>query len=112
MLDNETNTIIKISCFVGLVIEIWKINKVVDVSINQDHPTILGILPRLQIKDKSSYEESSTKKFDKMAFKYLGAALFPCAVAYCIYSVIYNEHKGWYSFILNSCYGFLLTFGK
>ena len=26
-------------------------------------------------------------------------------------SVIYNEHKGWYSFVLGSCYGFLLTFG-
>merc|ERR1712038_2147378 len=30
VLDNETNTIIKVSCFVGLIIEIWKINKVVD----------------------------------------------------------------------------------
>ena len=26
-------------------------------------------------------------------------------------SVIYNEHKGWYSFVLGSSYGFLLTFG-
>ena len=25
--------------------------------------------------------------------------------------MIYNEHKGWYSFVLGSCYGFLLTFG-
>ncbi len=56
--------------------------------------------------------ESGTKEFDRMAFKYLGAVLFPLAVGYCIYSVIYNEHKGWYSFILSSCYGFLLTFGK
>jgi hypothetical protein len=24
---------------------------------------------------------------------------------------IYNEHKGWYSFVLSSTYGFLLTFG-
>jgi len=28
VLDNETNTIIKISCAVGLAIEVWKINKV------------------------------------------------------------------------------------
>jgi hypothetical protein len=65
-MDNETNTIIKVSCFVGLMIEIWKINKVVDVSINAENPTILGIFPRLQIKDKGSYEESGTKVFDKM----------------------------------------------
>ena len=46
-----------------------------------------------------------------MAFRYLGMLFFPLAVGYCIYSVIYNEHKSWYSFILTSCYGFLLTFG-
>lgn len=28
VLDNDTNTIIRISCFVGLGIEFWKINKV------------------------------------------------------------------------------------
>jgi len=111
VLDNETNTVIKISCFVGLIIEIWKINKVIDVRVNPENPSIFGFLPRLEFQDKGSYEESGTKEFDRMAFKYLGAALFPCAVCYCIYSVIYNEHKGWYSFILSSCYGFLLTFG-
>ena len=46
-----------------------------------------------------------------MAFKYLGALCFPLAIGYCIYSMIYNEHKGWYSFVLSSTYGFLLTFG-
>merc|ERR1712038_466905 len=110
VLDNETNTLIKVSCFVGLGIEIWKIHKVVDVSIDPEN-TFLGIFPKLTFKDKGSYEESGTKEFDRMAFKYLGVALFPLGIAYCIYSVIYNEHKSWYSFILSSCYGFLLTFG-
>ena len=66
VLDNETNTIIKVSCFVGLIIEIWKINKVVDFSINQENPTFLGIFPRLQFKDKGNYEESGTKEYDRM----------------------------------------------
>ena len=26
--------------------------------------------------------------------------------------MLYNEHKGWYSFVLSIMYGFLLTFGK
>ncbi len=39
-------------------------------------------------------------------------ALFPLGAGYCVYSAIYNEHKGWYSFILSSIYGFLLTFGE
>ena len=74
--------------------------------------TFLGIFPKLTFKDKGSYEESGTKEFDRMAFKYLGVALFPLGIGYSIYSMIYNEHKGWYSFGLNSIYGFLLTFGE
>jgi len=110
VLDNETNTVIKISCFVGLGIEVWKIGKVVDVSIDHDRQ-FMGIFPCVVFTDKGSYEASGTKEFDRMAFKYLGILLFPLGIGYIIYSVIYNEHKGWYSFILSSSYGFLLTFG-
>ena len=94
-----------------MCIEIWKIHKVVDVSIDPENQ-FLGIFPKFIFKDKGNYEESGTKEFDRMAFKYLGVALFPLGVGYCIYSVIYSEHKGWYSFVLSSIYGFLLTFGK
>ena len=59
VLDNETNTLIKISCFVGLCIEIWKINKVIDVSIDPEN-TFLGFFPKLIFKDKGSYENSGT----------------------------------------------------
>jgi len=110
VLDNETNTLIKISCFVGLGIELWKITKVSDVSIDPEQK-ILGIFPKIIISDKADYDASGTKEFDRMAFKYLGMVCFPLAICYCIYSVIYNEHTGWYSFVLGSTYGFLLTFG-
>merc|ERR1712004_532798 len=110
VLDNETNTLIKISCFVGLGIEVWKITKVSDVSIDPEQK-VLGIFPKIIISDKADYDESGTKEFDRMAFKYLGMVCFPLAICYCIYSVIYNEHTGWYSFVLGSTYGFLLTFG-
>ena len=47
----------------------------------------------------------------QMAFKYLGIVLFPLFIGYGIYSLLYLEHKGWYSFVLGMMYGFLLTFG-
>jgi len=108
--DNDTNTVIKISCFVGLCIELWKVTKVQDVSFDFENK-IMGFLPRVKLDDKKDYTDSGTKEYDRMAFKYLGMAFFPMAFCYCIYSVIYNEHKSWYSFVLGSCYGFLLTFG-
>lgn len=110
VLDNETNFMIRVSCFIGLGIEVWKIQKVVDFKLNKDD-RIFGILPRLTFTDKGSYVDSSTKQYDNLAFKYLGWLCFPLLIGFGVYSVIYNEHKGWYSFVLNMLYGFLLTFG-
>ncbi|XP_055546633.1 putative lipid scramblase CLPTM1 [Wyeomyia smithii] len=110
VLDNETNFMIKISCFVGLGIEVWKIQKVVNINVTREH-LVLGFLPRISFSDKGSYVESSTKQYDNLAFKYLSWLCFPLLLAYGVYSVIYQEHKGWYSFVLNMLYGYLLTFG-
>lgn len=109
VLDNETNVMVRISCFIGLIIEIWKINKVMDVKINREQ-RVFGI-PKITFTDKGSYVESSTKQYDMLAFQYLGWACFPLLIGYGIYSLLYQEHKGWYSFILNMMYGYLLTFG-
>jgi len=104
VLDNETNFVIKISCGVGLIIEIWKIQKVTDVSFSWSAPW------RLTFKDKESYK-GTTKEYDRLAYKYLSILCFPLFFAYCVYSLLYNEHKSLYSFILGCCYGYLLTFG-
>jgi len=108
--DNETNFMVKISLGIGLLIELWKITKVSDVSIDRENK-YFGLIPRLVIADKKTYSESDTKKYDKMAFKYLSWVFFPLGAVYCVYSLYYNEHKGWYSFVLSVAYGFLLTFG-
>lgn len=109
VLDHETNTLIRISCFIGLGIEVWKIHKVVDVKIDRENP-YLGFIP-IRFADKGSYVHSHTKEYDALAFKYLSWALYPLLIGYSIYSLIYEEHKGWYSWVLSMLYGFLLTFG-
>ncbi|XP_071506264.1 putative lipid scramblase CLPTM1 [Diadema antillarum] len=110
ILDNETNFVVKVSVFIGLLIDCWKITKVTTLKFDRES-MILGIIPKLTFADKESYTESSTKEYDKMAFKYLSWLLYPLLVCYAIYSLLYQEHKGWYSFVLNMLYGFLLTFG-
>jgi hypothetical protein len=72
---------------------------------------LLGVFPRPVFVHKSSYVETNTNEYDRLAFKYLSWALFPLVVGYSIYSLLYLEHKGWYSWFLNMLYGFLLTFG-
>lgn len=110
VLDNETNFMIKVSCFVGLAIELWKIKKVVNINFNTENK-YFGIIPHISFTDKGSYVESSTRQYDNLAFKYLGWICFPLIIGYTTYTLIYLEHKGWYSFVLNMLYGFLLTFG-
>lgn len=65
VLDNDTNTLIRISVGIGLLIEIWKIHKVSDVNINYERK-IFGIIPRISMQDKGSYVESDTKTYDKV----------------------------------------------
>lgn len=72
---------------------------------------ILGVIPRLKFSDKGSYVESDTKVYDQMAFRYLSWVLFPLLVGYAVYSIIYVEQRGWYSWVLNMLYGYLLMFG-
>ncbi|KAM5209896.1 putative lipid scramblase CLPTM1 isoform 1-T1 [Hipposideros larvatus] len=173
ILDNETNFVVQVSVFIGVLIDLWKITKVMDVRVRQgcqadmgaargwdggclvsqtlelapggfpmpaalpgprgfshqgifqvtpDHclppclqldreHKVAGLFPRPTFKDKSTYVESSTKVYDDMAFRYLSWILFPLLGCYAVYSLLYLEHKGWYSWVLSMLYGFLLTFG-
>ncbi|XP_037272495.1 putative lipid scramblase CLPTM1 [Rhipicephalus microplus] len=110
ILDNDTNTLVRLSVFVGLLIDIWKIHKVVNITVDRENK-LFGVFPRIRMADKCTYVESSTREYDMMAFKYLSWALFPLLAAYCVYSLMYLEHKSWYSWVLGVMYGFLLTFG-
>jgi hypothetical protein len=101
---------VKISVFVGLLIDLWKIPKAMNVKFNYED-RYMGIIPKVIVIHKSSYVETNTNDYDKLAFKYLSWILFPLVIGYAIYSVFYLEHKGWYSFILSTLYGFILTFG-
>lgn len=110
VLDNDANTLIRICCFIGLAIELWKISKVVNISIDREQK-VLGVFPKVIFTDKGSYVESSTRAYDQLAFRYLSWLLYPLLLGYAVYSLLYQEHKGWYSWLLNMIYGFLLTFG-
>lgn len=110
VLDNDANTLIRVCCFIGLAIELWKISKVVNISVDREQK-MLGVFPKVVFTDKGSYVESSTREYDRLAFRYLSWLLYPLLIGYAIYSLLYQEHKGWYSWLLNMIYGFLLTFG-
>jgi hypothetical protein len=106
LIDNDTSTMILISTFLGLIIEIWKINKTVIIKRINSWPFVC-----FQDRFKPSKLEEKSREYDRLAFSYLSYALFPMLGAYTIYSVLYQEHKGWYSFIVSTLVGFVYTFG-
>jgi hypothetical protein len=63
VLDNDTNMIIRISVGIGLLIELWKIKKVINIEVFWDQK-VLGFLPKVVFSDKGSYVESSTRQYD------------------------------------------------
>jgi hypothetical protein len=106
LLDNETSYMIIVSSGVGLLIEAWKINRAADVSL-----TWRGRVPWISIKDKVSYAEGLTAKYDAEAIRYLSYAFYPLAIGYAIYALVYREFKSWYSWVLSSAVSFIYMFG-
>lgn len=66
IVDNETNFVIIVSVFVGLLIELWKVTKVVTIKIDRED-LIAGVIPKIKLIDKPSYVKSSTKVYDKVS---------------------------------------------
>ena len=54
---------------------------------------------------------SETKKHDADAIRYLSYVLYPILICYAGYTLYYETHKSWYSFVLNTLVGAVYTFG-
>lgn len=37
--------------------------------------------------------------------------MYPCVAGYAVYSLIYNKHKSWYSWLISSLVGAVYAFG-
>ncbi|KAI9010684.1 cleft lip and palate associated transmembrane protein [Hyaloraphidium curvatum] len=106
LFDNETSWIVLLSSSVGLIIEAWKVTKALDISITW------GLPPSISIKSRqTSNRVKRTLKYDQIAFRYLSYAIAPLLIGYTIYSVVYNEHKSLYSFVISTLVGFVYAFG-
>ena len=50
-------------------------------------------------------------RYDKLAFRYVSYVAIPCLAGYTIYSLIYETHRGWYSFVISTLTSFVYMFG-
>ena len=114
LMDNNENTswMILFGQGMGIAIEAWKITKTVNVRIR---PTPQGsYLPyTIQFEDKHvlSETEKKTEEYDEIAFRYLYMVAVPLLLAYAAYSLTYDTHKSWYSFIITTLVGSVYAYG-
>jgi hypothetical protein len=43
--------------------------------------------------------------------RYLSYAMYPLVLGYAVYALMYQTHKSWYSWVLNSLVGAVYAFG-
>lgn len=58
-----------------------------------------------------SDDEKKTQEYDALAFRYVSYVAIPTLAGYTIYSLVYNTHRGWYSFIISTLTSFVYMFG-
>jgi ACR3 family arsenite efflux pump ArsB len=50
-------------------------------------------------------------RFDALAFRYVSYVAIPLLAGYSIYSLIYETHRGWYSYVISTATSFVYMFG-
>ncbi|KAL4493933.1 hypothetical protein ABPG72_021950 [Tetrahymena utriculariae] len=107
LLDSEeTSWLIIASSCIELLVTVWKMYKTAKCQRRKDNK-----FPFFEIDQTQQTYVRTTEEYDKQATKYLYCALIPLLAGYTVYSLIYLEHKGWYSFVIRTLVGFIYVFG-
>ncbi|KAH9035280.1 cleft lip and palate associated transmembrane protein [Lactarius hengduanensis] len=116
LIDNNTDTswMILMGSGMGLLIEAWKVGsqRPVDIKLVAAEPG--SVLPwKVVFADKHvlSEDEKKTQEYDKLAFRYVSYVALPALAIYAVYSLVYNTHRGWYSFVISTLTSFVYMFG-
>jgi len=105
LLDQKTNLLVLVPCGVGAIIEYWKVKKALKIELYFD-----GYIPKMKFGEKSA-SEKQTQAFDQQAMQYLSYGLYPLLFAGSVYSLFYQPHKSWYSWVVRSMVNGVYAFG-
>lgn len=110
--SEKTSWMILGSQGIGILIELWKVTTVVNIRLRPAPPG--SFIPyRVIFEDnhKLSDTEEKTKEYDEIAFKYMYIGSVPLLLAYAAYSLVYDTHKSWYSFVIATLVGSVYAYG-
>lgn len=100
--SEETSFMILFTEGIGVLIEAWKVTKVVNVRVRADPGSLIGYRVTFEDKHELSEDEKKTQEYDKLAFKIVSWCAAPFLVGYAGYSLLYLTHRSWYSYIVTT----------
>jgi len=104
LIENETSLLISIPHGLSIILTIWKLMQASKFEKTDN-------FPYFRLRDKHTYDQGMTKVYDEEAVKYMCYLMYPLMLAYTVYSAVYNSHKSWYNFVLNTLVGGIYLFG-
>lgn len=114
LIDNNENTswMILFGQGMGIAIEAWKITKSVNVRVRPSAPgSYIPYTIAFEDKHVLSDTEKKTEEYDQIAFQYMLYLAIPLLAAYAVYSLMYDTHKSWYSFVITTLVGSVYAYG-
>lgn len=107
LIDEKTSMLILIPAGIGTLIELWKCKKILKIEIS-----LSGLRIRTaDVNGTIEKAEELTRNIDRQAMTYLSYLLYPLCVIGALYSLIYQPHKSWYSWTINSLVNGVYAFG-
>ena len=111
--DNDTSWMVLFSSGIGLLIEAWKLQKALVVNVlwlPVDWAPFR--VPWVDISDKEEDEATTeTRLYDDIATRHMLTILVPLVLGQAAYSLVYDTHRSWYSWVIGSLTSSVYLFG-
>lgn len=120
LVDEGASLLVSVPSACGIVIQAWKVRRATGITIDTSKPFFISC-PRLAAdvplkgddaaKAQARKLLQTTQRVDAVATFYLSTTLLPFVFGWALKTLVYDAHKGWYSWALSSATASVYTFG-